>query len=143
MKDFMGSPVKRQKYSLTVLPEEQIAKALWACNGFQCHTAAKLGVSSFALADRIRKSPYLQEQLHEIKEMLIDNVEATLLEIATKQQNLQAIMFWLKNKAKHRGYGQNNEIVIPAEFEEKVSRTLDIITECQQSLKSSKTISQN
>jgi len=86
--------------SLTV---KQIEIALRKTGGMISTTAKKLNCSQGNISSRIKKSKYLQEVLEETTTAHLDLAESNLIKLI-KDKNLGAICFYLKCKAKKRGY---------------------------------------
>ena len=85
------------------LSEDLIAGALVACGGFISYAAKMLGCSQSNISQRVKKSPYLQEVLHDCTCDHLDLAEHQLI-TKIKDGELGAICFYLKCKGKHRGY---------------------------------------
>ena len=81
----------------------EIAQVLEECKGLVTTTAKRLGVASGTIRNRIAKSPDLQKVQNESLETVVDFAESKLLK-KIEEGDLQATMFFLKSKGKHRGY---------------------------------------
>lgn len=96
----MTQAKKRNKRKFT---PKQVLSALTACNGCKIRTAEKLGCSRTTLDTYLAVYPELRELYEEINESKIDLVEDALFEKA-RSGNMSAIMFYLRNLGKRRGY---------------------------------------
>ncbi len=83
--------------------KKQVFSALTACNGCKIRTAEKLGCSRTTLDAYLAAFPELREAYEEISESKIDLVEDVLYQKAASG-NMSAIMFFLRNLGKRRGY---------------------------------------
>ncbi len=86
-----------------------IIRALEATAGMVTYAAKKLDVSYVSLWKWIKKSTELQQALHSIKESHIDLAETKLLQ-NVKNGDPSSIFFYLKCKAKDRGYVEKQQI---------------------------------
>lgn len=97
----MGTPPYTKAKRPTTIKE--VKDALQRHGGFRTHAAKALGISYQSLNERIKKHKELQDFVVEIEEAHIDLAESALIN-RIKQEDLGAICFLLKCKAKHRGY---------------------------------------
>lgn len=88
---------------------EQIIKALQDANGLQAAAAIKLKTSRTTIANYIKNNEDVKAAYDDVNETTIDKVEGKLLE-QVNGGNITAIIFYLKTKAKHRGYVERQEI---------------------------------
>ena len=88
---------------------EQIAQALKATGGFITMAATKLNVTHSAVSQRVSKSKKLQKVITRIQAENLDLSESGLIK-HLKDENLNAIKYYLSNKGRERGYGQNIEL---------------------------------
>jgi len=88
--------------------EEQVKEALVKCAGVLLHAAKALGVDRTSLTRRIKKNPDLKEHHERCREVNIDIAESQLFELIRNGQ-ANAIIFYLKCQAKHRGYVERLE----------------------------------
>lgn len=104
--------------------EETIAEALWKAVGRKSIAASWLGMSRRSLVARIAESETLLELLEDIEEMRNDLSEVQLdaLILAGSEK---AVLFHLKTKAKHRGYGESREVKSTVSFTLDAARQLD------------------
>lgn len=81
----------------------QIETALRQTGGFVSYAAKKLDCTHQNVRKRIDASPYLQEVQDSIHEQYLDLTEHSLIK-QIKEENLGAIIFYLKCQGKKRGY---------------------------------------
>jgi hypothetical protein len=93
-----------RKFKVTA---EQVIKALADSYGIQAAAAASLGIGRSTIIDYINRDPKIKEAYDQINETTIDRVESALLR-QVEQGNITAMIFYLKTKAKHRGYVEFN-----------------------------------
>jgi len=84
---------------------EEYECALDKAGGFLAEASRILGVSRSAVTQRVKKSKRLQKKLQEIIEFHLDVAESKLLSCVNKEQGW-AVMYYLNNKGKPRGYGR-------------------------------------
>lgn len=94
---------KGQQKGRGYLTINQIEQALAATGGFITYAAKKLNCTHQNITKRIKGSPYLQEVQNSIHESKLDLTEHTLLK-QIKEENITAILFFLKCKGRGRGY---------------------------------------
>lgn len=82
---------------------DQCEQALRASGGFITHAAAKLGVATSTLSERVSKSERLKRVVAETKAEHLDLAESKLIE-AMKAGEAWAVCFYLKCQGKERGY---------------------------------------
>jgi predicted transcriptional regulator len=92
-------PQKQQ--NLTI---EQIEKALRKHNGVQVLAANELGVTRAAISARVKTSSKLKNVIEETKQKILDVSEAILFKKITDEQNMTALIFYLKCHGRDRGY---------------------------------------
>jgi hypothetical protein len=85
---------------------EQIKDTLEKCAGYQNKAARAMGVSAAWLSMKINSTPELKELRDELMELKIDVAEETL-EQRIKDKSDTALIFFLRTKARHRGYSQD------------------------------------
>jgi hypothetical protein len=95
---------RRQKFTT-----EQIENALRNAGGSRSGAARQLHCSLTCVSNYIRRSPELQRVEAEIVEETIDFAEAQLLK-NIKDGKEPSLIFFLKTKAKHRGYVEKVEV---------------------------------
>lgn len=93
----------QKKTRRSALKIGQIEKALRATGGFVTYAAKQLGVSHQAITLRIKNSPQLQKVQDEVRESYLDMTEHSLMK-KIKDEDLGAIIFYLKCQGKNRGY---------------------------------------
>ena len=71
-----------------------------------------ISITQSGISHRIAKDPKLQEEIKEITETVKDLAESKLIK-AINRGSLTAIIFYLKTKAKDRGYNERQEISGP------------------------------
>ena len=104
----MGAPPKWQR-----LTEAQIADALEKSAGIMSVAAERLGVDRSTICRRAQKSQRLRNVIDAATERTMDVAEAALLR-AVQKGEAWAVCFFLKCKAKQRGYSERTEITGPA-----------------------------
>lgn len=82
---------------------QQVIDALQKYNGLQAAAARALNVSRTTISNYIKDNPGVKSEYDDINEATIDKVEGKLLE-QINSGNITAIIFYLKTKAKSRGY---------------------------------------
>ena len=88
---------------------EEIAETLQNCAGFVSETARALGCDPKTIRSYLDKYPSLATMKDDIIESFKDTAESALVK-KIKGGNLTAIIFFLKCKAKDRGYIERHEI---------------------------------
>lgn len=86
----------------------QIIEALHKANGIQANAARILKTSRTTINNYIKDNDEIRAAYEQVNETTIDKVEGKLLEQINKG-NITAIIFYLKTKAKHRGYIERTE----------------------------------
>ena len=81
----------------------QIETALRQTGGFVTYAAKKLNCTHQNIKKRIDGSPYLQDVMDSIHESYLDLTEHSLMK-KIKDEDLGAIIFYLKCQGKRRGY---------------------------------------
>jgi len=92
------------------VPEAEIIRILKGTKGFLHMAAKKLGITHMGLDKKIRKSKRLQAAFHLINEAALDKSEVKLLELVEKL-DLNAVIFYLKNKGRARGYVLSDKVL--------------------------------
>lgn len=95
------------------LTEAQIADALEKSAGIMSVAAERLGVDRSTICRRAQKSQRLRNVIDAATERTMDVAEAALLR-AVQKGEAWAVCFFLKCKAKQRGYSERTEITGPA-----------------------------
>jgi len=95
------------------LTEAQIADALEKSAGIMSVAAERLGVDRSTICRRVQKSQRLRDVIDAATERTMDVAEAALLR-AVQKGEAWAVCFFLKCKAKQRGYSERTEITGPA-----------------------------
>jgi hypothetical protein len=92
----------------TLINDKQIIAALWQTQGLLYPAAKLLGIHRSTLSDRIEKSKTLAAEIEQVRQSVIDLAENRLFELIS-QWSIPAIIFFLKTKAKDRGYVERIE----------------------------------
>jgi len=87
---------------------EEVGKAIADANGILAVAARKLGCSRRTIHNYVNKYASVKEVYADANETTIDFAEGKLMELI-KDGNVTAIIFFLKTKAKHRGYVERQE----------------------------------
>lgn len=100
------------------LTTQKILAAMENCGGILSVVSGRLGVHRTTLADYIKESPELQARIAAEGEYFIDVAETSLMRLI-REGNVAATIFFLKTKAKQRGYIERQEVqnVQPATIE--------------------------
>jgi hypothetical protein len=85
---------------------EDVERAILAAGGVIKDVASILGCNRSYAYRLISGNPELRECLRQVREANIDEIEARLVEKA-KQGDMDAIKYYLRFQAKHRGYGDD------------------------------------
>lgn len=88
---------------------EQVIDALQKARGIHRYAARSLGCNRKTIANMAKRYPEIADVVYEEVEGLIDTAEAKLSE-AIARGELPAIVFFLKTRAKHRGYVERGEL---------------------------------
>ncbi len=103
----MGTQSKQPKKRLTT--KQKILKALEEEHGVVSTACKKIGISRSAYYKLWNQDEKFKEQCEDVQEAAIDFVESKLFQQIT-QGNITGQIFYLKTKAKHRGYIERQEI---------------------------------
>lgn len=95
------------------ITEAQIADALEKSAGIMSVAAERLGVDRSTICRRAQKSQRLRNVIDAATERSMDVAEAALMR-AVQKGEAWAVCFFLKCKAKQRGYSERTEITGPA-----------------------------
>ena len=87
----------------------QVLTALQQTGGLIAQAAQKLSCTPGTIRNYLERHPELQEGLEEIRNATIDLAEGTLFK-AIGDGNMTAVIFFLKCKAKDRGYVESQEL---------------------------------
>lgn len=95
--------------------ERQVAQALKQAGGIHAAAARILEAAGIPCTGRtignyVARSPRLQQAVSEAVDINLDLCESTVLELAVKQKNLTALIWYMKIKGKHRGYTERTEV---------------------------------
>ncbi len=91
------------------LTEAKILAAMENSGGILTVISNRLGVHRATLSKYVRENPSLQERLAIEIESSIDIVESSLMRLI-REGNVAATIFFLKTKAKQRGYIERQEV---------------------------------
>ena len=111
---------------------KQIDDALRATGGFVTYSAKKLNVTYAAIYARIQKSPQLQRTLKEVKESYLDLAEHKLI-TKVKDEDLGAIIWYLKCQGRGRGYVENPKGDNP---DNQIAQPIKVVIEVEDGRKS-------
>ena len=89
--------------------DADIYNAVSDSHGFIAPAARRLGISRGTIYNRIKDSPFLQEMIADLLEELKDRAEMKLHSLIDSGE-LGAICFFLKCKAKDRGYIEQQNV---------------------------------
>jgi hypothetical protein len=114
------------------IKKEMLIKALKDCNGLLSFACAKCNFSTSVYYKFLHEDPDFVKQINEIQEAMIDIVENQLYKNIAKGDNVSTI-FYLKTKARHRGYAEKVEnfhtiesiVIKPAQIEGGEIKKLD------------------
>ncbi len=87
---------------------DQMIQAIEAAEGNLTQAAKNLGCARGTVYKYLEKYPTVKQAYEEANERTIDMVEGQLI-TQCKRGNITAIIFYLKTKAKHRGYVERQE----------------------------------
>lgn len=132
--DESNFPQPRKMKLPTAVPDETIAEALRKNRGLAYLAAQSIGLNSGHVCTRIKESPYLQAVRDSCVELRIDVAEQKLSELI-EDKNVTGLIFFLKTRAKQRGYVETQEIQIPPEVGEQMDRMLDQLKSLQDKAK--------
>jgi hypothetical protein len=96
---------RRKDFDKIVPSIEKIKETLIKCGGYQAKTAKVLDVSGGWLSEKINSTQELKDLRDELLELKIDIAEE-VLEQRIREKSDTCLIFFLKTKAKHRGYSQ-------------------------------------
>ncbi len=92
--------------------DEHFMKAAENSGGFVSVIANRIGCSYNTVFLRMKTLPELKEKIEEEREVQLDNAEGRLQELIN-EKNPTAIIFFLKTRAKKRGYVERQEVTGP------------------------------
>jgi len=128
-----NKPKKRtRKTRRSALKIGQIEAALRVTGGFVTYAAKKLGVTHQAVTSRIKASERLQRVQDEIRESYLDLSEHKLI-TKIKDEDLGAIIFFLKCRGKGRGYIEKQQI---ENVTEQQAQPIKVVIEVEDASKS-------
>lgn len=97
----MGMPLK---YTY-----KKIKNAIKGSGGIKLRICERLGMSRANLDHCINKWPDLQTAIEDEKESVTDAYENALHNLALKEKDVKAIIFYLRTRGRKRGYGYEPE----------------------------------
>jgi hypothetical protein len=97
------------KSESTGIRKRAMLEALEKSLGVVTSACASVGITRVTHYQWINNDPEYREAVHDITEMAIDFVESKLYK-QISNENTTATIFYLKTKAKHRGYVERTEI---------------------------------
>ena len=104
-------PIQKKVFAHAV-NDKDIVNAMAAVGGAGRAAASYLGLPYRTLLARIRKNPWLQDELQMIREDKLDFAESMLMKLIS-EGNPNAIIFYLKTIGKDRGFTeQKQEIAV-------------------------------
>ena len=89
---------------------DQILQAIRGSRGIKTHIASRLDVSRSTLDRYLRRRPECQEAYEVEVEVLLDQAEAKLYQLAIEQGLERSLHFLLERKGRMRGYGKRQEL---------------------------------
>lgn len=89
--------------------KEALIEALRECDGNQAAVARKFGCHRDTINKYVLADPELQEIVDELTETFIDEAESQLFKLIREGQPA-AIIFFLKTRARSRGYSERFEL---------------------------------
>lgn len=96
---------KRKRRTLT---GAEMVEAVKTSNGFITVAAEKLGICRQTFYEKMDDFPEVREAIKDTSEKMLDLAENQLVRLILSG-DLQAIMFYLRTKGKHRGYTEKIE----------------------------------
>lgn len=106
---------RKQKYSA-----EQVIEAIKQSNGIITTAAKALGCARGTINNYVNKYVTVADALEETRETTLDFVENQLMK-QIQNNNLTAIIFFLKTQGKNRGYNERTE------FTGDLSGTIEVV----------------
>ena len=89
--------------------KKKILQAIKDSQGLLTLAAKKAGVTPWTVWDYSRRYPEVRQAVDEAKESIVDFAEGKLFQLI-REGNTAAIIFFLKTRAKDRGYIERSEI---------------------------------
>ena len=89
--------------------QKDVLNALEETHGIITEACRKVGYTRSAFYTAMDKDPKFKKAVEDIQEQAIDYVESKLFE-NIQNKNVTAQIFYLKTKAKHRGYIERQEV---------------------------------
>lgn len=99
---------KKRKRRNKKIPFKTIAEAYKSSFGIMSVACRQLGIDVNTFKAWRKDYPELEQLIEEVEESNIDFAESKLFNLIN-EENLTAIIFYLKSKAKHRGYVERVE----------------------------------
>ena len=126
LKDEYLYPEPRKLQVATAVPEETIAEALRKNRGLAYLAGKSIGMCGSQVCYRIKQSPYLQAVRDSCNELRIDVAEQKIDELI-EDKNVSSLIFFLKTRAKNRGYVETSELRVSPEVEQQLDKMLEQI----------------
>jgi hypothetical protein len=122
-----GQPVLAQRGSVIdpYITLEAVEKAIVDAAGIIKNIADILGCNRSYVYRMISGNPELRECLKQVREATIDEIEAKLVERA-KAGDMDAIKYYLRFQAKHRGYGEDDAMKSMADMDGLLERNVNV-----------------
>jgi hypothetical protein len=122
-----GIPTLAQRGSVLdpYITLEEVKKAIVAASGVIKNIADLLGCNRSYVYRMISGNPELREQLKQVREATIDEIEAKLVEKA-KLGDMDAIKYYLRFQARHRGYGEDDAMKSMSDMDGLLERNVNV-----------------
>ena len=96
--------------SRTKRTKEQVLKAIEGSKGIKTHIASRLDVGRETLDTYLRRWPECQSAYEVEVEVILDQAESKLYQLAIEQGLERSLHFLLERKGRMRGYGKRQEL---------------------------------
>ena len=94
---------------MSKVTDEKLIELIYKYKGFVTQVSQAAGISRLTFYNRMHKNEDIETALADAREQIVDFAESKLLELI-QDGNINAIMFFLKTQAKHKGYYEKQEI---------------------------------
>ena len=106
----MKEPVKHSNHTRPIkYTYKKIRHAINGSGGIKLRICERLGMSRANLDHAIRRWPDLLKAIDDEKETITDAYENALHQLALKDKDVKAIIFYLRTRGRKRGYGYEPE----------------------------------
>jgi hypothetical protein len=95
--------------------KEQVLKAIAGSKGIKTHIASRLDVGRETLDTYLRRWPECQSAYEVEVEVILDQAEAKLYQLAIVEGAERSLHFLLERKGRSRGYGKRQELAHTAD----------------------------